>query len=268
MCPNRLSKGLHGVAGVIRVTDQIRRRPMGSCATVPPSPTTKACGLKPRCWRAAEARKVLCSVNEGARDMSRDIIEENELLSRWEQSSVAAHSTASVGCRPQRQAGQEAAGAMQVVASRPWRQFPPRSPVVHELRPSPPNAWINRASRKRDLRTRGLMAARRCLFDCLGASPSAHSKGLPPKTTDEIPEGGNFVAFRVPENPLSVCTPRSRRRAGSSALLPKRKAPDHERDHSRNRHPQHRPHRPQPTAGASSTQRGTHGWHEHPPATP
>ena len=89
------------------------------------------------------------------------------------------------------------------------------------------------ASRKQDLRTRGLMAARRCSFDCLGASPSAHSKGLPPKTTDEISEAGNFVAFRVPENPLSVCTPRSRRRAGSSALLPERKAPDQERNHSR-----------------------------------
>jgi hypothetical protein len=42
------------------------------------------------------------------------------------------------------------------------------------------------ASSKRDLRARGLRAARRCSFDCLGASPSAHSKGLPPKTTDEI----------------------------------------------------------------------------------
>ena len=73
----------------------------------------------------------------------------------------------------------------------------------------------------------------------------------------------NFVAFRVPENPLSVCTPRSRRRAGSSAQLPKRKARDHERDHSRNRHSQH----PQPAAGAASAQRGTHGWHKHPPAT-
>src|ERR1700739_4582625 len=112
------------------------------------------------------------------------------------------------------------------------------------------------------------MAARGCRFDCLGASPSAHFKGLPPKTTDEISEGGNFVAFRVPENPLSVCTPRSRRRAGSSALLPERKASCHERDHPRHRPPQHLPHRPQPAAGVSSTQRGTHGGHEHPPATP
>ena len=72
------------------------------------------------------------------------------------------------------------------------------------------------------------MAARRYLFDCLGASPSAHSKGLPPKTTDEISEGGNFVAFRVPANPFSVCTRRSRRRAGSSgaASQPKRRYRD------------------------------------------
>jgi hypothetical protein len=47
---------------------------------------------------------------------------------------------------------------------------------------------------------------------CLGASPSARCKELPPKTTDKISRG-QFRCVLDPCEPPSACTPRSRPRA-------------------------------------------------------
>jgi hypothetical protein len=72
------------------------------------------------------------------------------------------------------------------------------------------------------------MAADAALF-AKGAA-LARYKGLPPKTTDEIAEGVNFVAFRVPAKALSACYPglADGQRCSALHLMTKRERKNHD----------------------------------------
>jgi hypothetical protein len=72
------------------------------------------------------------------------------------------------------------------------------------------------------------MAADAALF-AKGAA-LARYKGLPPKTTDEIAEGVNFVAFWVPAKALSACYPglADGQRCSALHLMTKRERTNHD----------------------------------------
>lgn len=79
----------------------------------------------------------------------------------------------------------------------------------------------NNPSRESYGRRRGLVAKGAAL---------ARYKGLPPKTTDEIAEGVNFVAFRVPAKALSACYPglADGQRCSALHLMTKRERKNHD----------------------------------------